>query len=118
MLRKKRFGLAKAVYEIEQLLLHCKYVKEKTYISYLSVSEAGKERYRKRIAEIIKEFAVNKEFLRAIAKDVIHKSKDENGKEIYSYNLEREVFKYMKKNLYRGDSRKLLGDLIEVLKDE
>lgn len=115
---RKRFGISKVVFEIEQLLLHFEPIKKETYLAYLKVTEKGKQKYRKRIEEIVREYAVNAELMRSIAKEIIKIEKDrETGEQHIEYNLDNEIFKYMKKNLYKGDSRKLLGDLAEYRKE-
>ena len=113
MLTRKKFGLSKVSYEVEGLLLNSKALENKLYLAYLSLEEENKRKFRKEVESIVKKYVLGKEFFKAIAEEIIVKREER-----IEYDLENKVYKYLKKSLYKGNSRDLLIDLQSVLEGE
>ncbi len=105
-LHHKRYGLAKVVEEVEQLLLHSKSLEGKFYQAWITLNPVRKERFRKELRRIIQENLLGDEFRKALAKEIIT---DEGIK------VDSPLFKHLKARLYHGDVRRLLSDLQEIV---
>jgi len=78
----------------------------KFYAAWLILSASLRERYLRTVKETILRDLLSLKFKRALAKDIIQEG---------VINVDSEIFKYLKRELYRGDSRRLISDLQEVL---
>lgn len=78
----------------------------KFYAAWLILSPSLRERYKSIVKHTITRDLLSLNFKRALAKDIIQEG---------VINVDSEIFKYLKRELYRGDSRRLISDLQEVL---
>lgn len=105
---KRRYGLSSVVQRIEKLLLSSKFLNGVLYKHWLETEEKEKERFRRELREIIRKELLGKEFLRAVARDIL-------GEEI---RIDSEILKYLKAKVYQGNLRALLADLQSIREED
>jgi len=118
---EKNVILGKSVKGIENLIVKSRNLPGDFYFKYLSLSEKSRERFRKELEEVLLKELLGEDFYLALAKDVIRISEVELGRgfvEKVEYNIETEVFRYLKRRLYKGNSRELISRLQSVLNKE
>jgi len=104
----------KLIYDIEGLLLNCKWLRNRIYIPYLGLTDRDKLRFKKELINLISKEILGKDFMLALAKDIIKHDKEKN---IIYVDVESNVYKYMAE-IYKGNVRKLVIELRSILAKE
>lgn len=113
---KPKYKIYSLGYAIEELLCTADYLKE-FRLPLLKLSPLMRGKFRKDIIRLLHTYILNEEFKKALAQDIIEATQDKKTYAIsYKYKTETEVYKYIKKALYRNDGRRFLSELQEYVK--
>lgn len=99
---RRRLGIDKVVEEIENVLMGHPLV----YDVWIEISERSRRNLKREFKRMIKRELLGEEFTRALVRDCLN----EKGEIV----LESEVFKYVKRRVYKGNLREMLGELVAV----
>ena len=110
MIKRPHYGVDKVLDGIEEILLNSKYLHNRFYMSWLGLKSSDRAKVREEIRKVIRRELLGKEWWLALSKDVI---KVNDKGDIY-VETESEVYKYLKRVLFRYKGREMLIMLRDV----
>jgi len=123
----RRYGMDRAIYEIEGLLLNSGYLRDRLYQAYLGLREEDRRGFRQQIRGVLREYILGEKLAEAIAMSIITKEAkvskvySEKGELINTLDIitsidtQTPMYSWCRKYLYRGNTKEMLIELESII---